>query len=304
MKKFLLFIGTFILLYVLTVICLRVIWIELFPQILTKNVIDKNIHTIVIGASNGETSWNDSIIVGTKNLAQSGRTYMSNLTTLRYAVEYNECSIDTVIVCAGMPSFLYYTKDIIGKYERLISDEKTSLLSYEAFFNCHKDEGLYWKALLTQNPLLKTSRIPAGRFVKLERDKLGDPRAYESINKRLLEFGGKNGFTEEYIREHCRLQIMGLRMIHDYCERNNIVLILYNSPIYKIPDMVSDRGYKDFIHSEFGDSILIANYADYQFPDTSYYGDLEHVNCKGANLLSNDINNNGLNLQYSINYCK
>ena len=304
MRKFFLFIGKFVFGYFAIALLLRILWFWVSPLMLTRNTISKDIHTIVIGASNGECSWDDELIMGSKNLAYSGKSYLSNLTNLRYAVEYNECTIDTVIVCAGVPSFLYYTKDDLGRIERIISDEKTSVLSKEEFYLCHRDELLYWKTFFTTSPLLVSPQRPMGAYLPLHRDKLGDPKAYESIHRRLSECGGKDGFTEIYIREHCGLQVKGLKKIKEYCDAHNIVMVLYHSPIYKIPDMVSDRGYKNLILSEYGDSVLIADYSRFQFPDTTYYADLEHINAKGAKYFSKFIRNNGLKLQYSIDYCK
>lgn len=304
MKKFILFIGLFVVGYFATVTVSRAIWYWASPSMLSRNVIKGNIHTILIGASNGECSWDDGIILGSRNLAKSGRTYLSNLTTLKYAIEYNDCSVDTVIVCAGVPSFLYYTKDDLGQFERIISDEKTSVLSKKEFYLCHRDEFLYWKAFFTTSPLLSSPQRPMGEYLPLDRDKLGDPKAYESINRRLSECGGKDGFTEAYIREHCILQVKALKKIKEYCDTHNIIMVLYHSPIYKIPDMVSDKGYKNFILSELGDSVLIADYSRFQFPDTTYYADLEHINAKGAELFSKYIRCNGLKIQYGIDYCK
>lgn len=46
--------------------------------------------------------------------------------------------------------------------------------------------------------------------------------------------------------------------------------------------MIDDNGYLSLLRSELGDSLLIADYARFEFPDSSYFGDLEHLNHRGG----------------------
>ena len=57
----------------------------------------------------------------------------------------------------------------------------------------------------------------------------------------------------------------------------------------EIPDRVNDWGYRELIREELGDSTLVADYSRFVFPDDSYYGDLEHLNRKGATYFSEHI---------------
>ena len=67
--------------------------------------------------------------------------------------------------------------------------------------------------------------------------------------------------------------------------------------------MIDDSGYRQLIRAELGDSALIADYSRFEFPDSTYYGDLEHLNSRGAKYFSNHIAREGLRLQYAVDYC-
>ena len=115
---------------------------------------------------------------------------------------------------------------------------------------------------------------------------------------------GQDEISEQYIRDHYKYQVDFLREIGNYCRENHKVLIILSPPIYKIPDMIDDSGYRQLIRAELGDSALIADYSRFEFPDTTYYGDLEHLNFRGAEYFSKHIAKNGLELKYAIDYCK
>lgn len=82
-------------------------------------------------------------------------------------------------------------------------------------------------------------------------------------------------------------------------------MVVLNTPIYKtLGVFLDDDGYKKLILSELGDSTLIADYICFEFPDDSYYGDVEHLNKKGAEYFSSYIAKNGVSFQYLVDYCK
>ena len=66
---------------------------------------------------------------------------------------------------------------------------------------------------------------------------------------------------------------------------------------------MSDEGYRKLICSALGDSTLVAEYSRFVVPDSTYYGDLEHLNTKGAIYFAEHVVRDGLQLQYAIDYC-
>ena len=118
-----------------------------------RNVLDKDIHTIVLGGSVGRAAWNDSIISGSKNLCGSAMTFGGALNNLKWATEYNKNKPDTVILSAGLVSMAYFY-DEVDVPEALLKrdEEKRNILNYPFFFNNYKRYIDYWTYVLVSFP--------------------------------------------------------------------------------------------------------------------------------------------------------
>ena len=68
--------------------------------------------------------------------------------------------------------------------------------------------------------------------------------------------------------------------------------------------MASDKGYRQLLCSELGDSTLVADYSRFKVPDSTYFRDPEHLNTKGAQYFGEHIAREGLQLQYAIDLDK
>ena len=310
MKRFIKLFCFFWLFLILAIGCIRIVWILVTPAIMEKNVLDKDIHTIVLGGSVGMADWNDSIIPGSKNLCASAMTFGGALNNLKWATEYNENKPDTVILSAGLLSFLYFYDEVnmpnmLNKW----SEEKRNLLTYPVFFDNFKRHKDYWKYVLISFPYNNFNAYKGieGGYVADNSNEINNPIAYDHINlviERAKEYDGEGSFSEEYIKTHFTYQLNNLHKIKEYCDAHQQTLIILNTPLYKISDMVSDKGYRQLICSELGDSTLVADYTRFEVPDSTYFRDLEHLNTKGALCFGEHIAKNGLQLQYAIDYCK
>jgi len=301
LKRFIFVFLTFCFLYLAMVAAAKTIWVITAPNRLQRNYIESGIHTVVLGPSNGECSWNDSIIHHSKNLCNSGVSLGVSYNSLKWIVEYNEVQIDTVVVCAGFASFVDLEDSRLPFPSS--SEELFSVLDYKSFLRFYSTKAEFWKSFVSSLPIwwYGNSAI-GGTYQYLVRDKVYDPQAYYRINGILERYGGKYGITEEKLYDKCTYQINNLRKIRKYCEDHNKTLVILSPPVYKYPEMIDDTGYRRLIRKELGDSALIADYSSLKLPDPTYYGDLEHVNHKGAKFFSEDIAKNGLKLQYAIDY--
>lgn len=301
MKKFILLFVVFILLFCVINISLRIVYYYSKPSLLLKNQIEKNTSTIVLGPSNGECAWNDSIIGNSINLCRSGQSLGGSYSALRWAVEYNNAEIDTIVLCASLIGIVYNSDDnLLEWYE-----EDNCLFEYDVLFDFFKDRPSYWGKVTTQFPYnLFLRRKPYGGYIYTIRDKLDDPMVNSAINTLISQAGGKSNISENYFRTNCKYQLHYLRKIRDYCAQHHKKLVILSTPIYRIPNLIDDSGYRQLICHELGDSALIADYSRFEFPDSTYYGDLEHLNYRGAEYFSKHVAKNGLKHQYAIDYCK
>jgi len=254
--------------------------------------------------------WNDSIIPGSKNLCASAMTFGGALNNLKWATEFNENKPDTVILSAGLLSLVYFY-DEVDKPTMLLKwkEEKRNVLTYPVFFDNFKYLRDYWEYILVSFPYNNFDAYKGvdGGFSAGNNNEINNPIAYNNINlviERSKEYGDHGLFSEEYLKTHFTYQLNNLRKIKEYCDAHQQTLIIFNTPIYKIPDMVSDKGYRQLICSELGDSTLVAEYTRFEIPDSTYYRDLEHLNAKGALYFGEHIAREGLQLQYAIDYCK
>lgn len=280
---------------------LHIIWVKTAPQRMQRNFIPRDVHTVVLGPSNGACSWIDELIPHSKNYCALARSMNGCYNTLKWIVEYNVHQIDTVILCASLPAFLYQHGDLGFS----IYEEEVSLLDYADFFSYAKKSPDYWKSFFTSFPYayFHQSSFDSGYF-KVEWSKMNDPDLYRRVNEILdLVDSDKYGFTETVIRRECAAQVYYFEKIVSYCKQKEKILTILCPPVAKIPDLIDEKGYKSFILSELGDSSIIADYSRFALPDSTYYGDLMHLNHKGATVFSEDVAHNGLQYEYLVDYC-
>lgn len=310
MKRFIKLFCFFWLFLILAIACIRIAWILVTPRIMERNILDKDIHTIVLGGSVGMADWNDSIIPNSKNLCASAMTFGGALNNLKWATEFNENKPDTVILSAGLLSLVYFY-DEVDKPTMLLKwkEEKRNVLTYPVFFDNFKYLRDYWEYILVSFPYNNFDAYKGvdGGYEADNSNEINNPIAYDHINlaiERSKESGDQGKLSEAYLKTHFTYQLNNLRRIKEYCDAHQQTLIIFNTPTYKIPDMVSDKGYRQLIRSELGDSTLVAEYTRFEVPDSTYYRDLEHLNTKGALYFGEHIVRDGLQLQYAVDYCK
>lgn len=312
MKRFIKLFCFFWLFLILAIACVRIVWILVTPHIMARNVLDKDIHTVVLGGSVGMTDWNDNIIPHSKNLCASAMSFGGALNNLKWATEYNENKPDTVILSASLLSIVYFYH--FDKLLERANEEKRNLLVYPVFFDNIKHYPGYWRYVLVSFPYKNFDAYKGvdGGFQAQDFNQTDNPIAFDHINEviqRAKEYDTQNVLsdkdllTEEYLKTYT-FQVNNLRKIKEYCDAHQQTLIIFNTPMYKIPDLVSDKGYRQMLRSELGDSTLIAEYSRFEVPDSTYYGDLEHLNTKGALYFAEHVIRDGLRLQYAIDYCK
>lgn len=300
MKRFLLIFFAFWILFFAAIIGIRYYWVKSFPNKLQRNFLKENQHILVVGPSNTAFSWNDRIIKDTKNLSQTALTMGGCYNVIKWAVEYNKTKIDTVYLGASLIGIIYNNDTEINP----MFEEDKRLLDYDYYFKEFCLDPEYIKIAIGSFGRTNFSkRSLGGTYEDLNRDRLHHRRASDKLN-RIKECAGDEGWTENNIRKLCAYQVDHLKRINQYCKDHNIALVFLSTPVYHFDEKISDRGYRDFIKSEFGDSALIADYSRFEFPDDTYYADIEHLNKKGAEYFSKYIEEHGVDLQYSIDYCK
>lgn len=258
---------------------------------------DKNI--LVIGNSMGETSLNDSILENWTNQCQSGTEYSDFIVPLDKMLNENS-QIDTVCIISGKFNLgIWLTKD-----SSFIDTEVNAYLAKSKYVYLNILDKQYAIDHLSRKyfyliPFAKNVRfyIPEkfGGYLYLQRHNLFNPNKnwgiteYEQhLNKR----GTRIHSLEEIKRTHS-IQIKFLKRLIDICHRKKVVCVLLDTPCYHMDKYCDDKGYQQLL-ATLPDSVRWANYTNFQLPDTSYYGDVHHLNHLGAEFFSRYIKKHGL----------
>lgn len=304
MKSFVKYLLLFVLCYFVLVVALRLFWISSASLTIPKNRIGRDVHSLVLGASNGEFSWNDRIIDGTLNLSEGSLSYGACLSKLKWAIQNNTSKIDTLVLCASFTSFVYIMDDDLEFQLWDCREERRNIFNYNTFLKHYLPYPWFWKYFLSCFPLVNFNAMiqVSGGFKELDRDYIQFPEIYDRINGVIDKIGTTP--SAQNLRFRCGYQLDNLCQIRNYCNEHNVVLVIFSPPVWRIPSLIDDTGYRRLICDELGDSTLIADYSRFNLPDSTYFSDLEHLKSKGADFFSTNIATEGLKTQYAIDWCQ
>lgn len=230
---------------------------------------------------------------------------------IRYGVDdSNMCTIWNVGLDADNYNLIYWKLKILHKYNRqlqkvILQVDQTILFHYEPNVE-YKLHPYYWDVMgfmdwwyllekdrnLLMNPFdwvkiaipikslftaISFQDLGIGGYTILDRDELNECLVRESENKTIVSH-----------RDFDNLQLDYLNKIVKYCYQNNICIEFVSMPSYHTTNLKYGHSQvNEYIHTYFSN----IKYYDYEFmelPD-SCYGDLVHLNYKGANALKKKL---------------
>jgi hypothetical protein len=287
--KFLAFISLFI-----------IIFITIF--ITTKNIANKlsfnsnyfrlkNEELIVLGDSHPECAFNDSLINNCSNIANSGESYFYTYLKARKIIENNK-QIKTVFIEFNNNQ-ITKEMDISWTWDDIHLQER--LPGYYPYMD-YSDFGLLWmknsEGVLNSlsESLIKNIGhiflISFGHKKNLKQDRDYGGYLYLVLDKTdsLLNLQ-KNNFIEENEFEMAETNISYLSKTIEYCNLNHIKVFLIRSPLHpKYTGFSNELKFRKILNSKFA-NIEFLDFKD--FPLQNYeFGDLEHLNYKGAKIFS------------------
>jgi hypothetical protein len=291
MKKFtcqvLLFLGVMV---VVVIIYLGGIY---FMQSSTSFALPPDKHILVLGDSHTECAIDDDIFSRAENVSQSASTYLHSYCKLRKFLDKNE-HVDTVLLSFHFPGLTVSVDDrwlFNEKYMMMQLPRYVMLMDREEMAIFANRKKTFVKAVL-QFPLkflinfarkggrgLSYRDLDIGGYLNLDRDKL-----QENIARHDREVARGDTAISSYQKAY-------LLKIVELCEARGVELILINSPMYK-PEVYSDpdRRWKDF-HATYLPGVTYLDYSAFPLPD-SCYGDIQHLNYKGARIFSKYLQEN------------
>lgn len=259
-------------------------------------------HILVIGSSLSGFSINDSILVDWRNISKDGTFYLSFVPVLDNVLAINP-QVDTVFIAVGIPSFSIFDDHMFynAGIQRFRNWRNSIAISDSMELKYYSSNPNFIPFLLTSG-FHSFFPVPVlGNFVEVHRHTLlHGEHGIDQYKLSMVKRGGRN-YSYEMLNKSSRVQMVGLEKMIAICKKHHVQCVILNTPVYHIERFYEDKGYVEYL-STLDDSLLIADYTSFIFPDTLYYGDVHHLNHLGAEYFCKYIKKNGVKTQYLIDY--
>ncbi len=249
--------------------------------------IKKNVAHIFLGNSQPECAYNDSLIINFKNMANGGETYFYSYQKLKKIVTQNP-QIESVYIEFNATNILHredqkiwsdrYINHFFPTYNPFLEFEDHTLL-------VQKNSGGY------QHALLKGLSYNIKRIVQNQYHFLGDIGGYKYLKRsktqKILDSismpNNKPQTKEKTILSN--YDIHYLNKIIKLCRQNKITPFLVRSPTH---ERFQGNYYESLFQKVRQEQFSEVNFLDFKdFPlQNSEFGDLQHLNFKGARKFS------------------
>jgi len=281
------------LLFILTSLTL-LCGIVAIPACLINNFsnfkINRRYKIVLFGHSHPECAFNDSLIIGLKNLSHSAEPYFYTFQKVKKVITQNP-QIETVLIEYSnnqidekMNDWTWdykYMSNMFPLYSSFMDASEINVLFKHdrgVFFNCI--------SIAARQNLFKAITFDynfadrMGGYLKLNRSQIlnrGDSLTHEVV---------KNRFFNPRLSY---INLIYLRKIIDYCKQRKKKLFLVRSPQYKYYEYRhNEKVYLDVKNRYFNDVKLI-DFNNFPLNDDEF-ADPGHLNLKGASRFSNYFN--------------
>mgnify|MGYP004450359549 CR=1 FL=1 len=267
--------------------------------------LSKSTHIIAIGPSTTGCALNEKHIAGFLNMSRNGTGFSLFIPLLPRILQDNP-QIDTVLINHGR--FLF--KQEPGKQENRIMAmrDQVPIMFYDLAlteWNNLLSNSTFYCALLNPDIIqMFISDTPKHikdfgfQYSELERNNLKEQHKKWSVAwyDSIASTGNSYKYSGKWIKENCSTNDQLIRKVITICKNNNVVPVLFFTPVYHYERWYPIKGFCDYM-KDYDDNTLIADYEDFVFPDDSYYGDVHHLNSKGADYFTSYIAKHGLNVK-------
>jgi peroxiredoxin family protein len=289
MKKFLKKLATFILPLFLGVLVVSFL-LKKYINSKTDFSLPKNITSIILGHSQPEGAFNDSLITNTKNLCNGGEAYLYSFKKLQIVLEHNP-QVKTV--------FVSFSNNQIEERMTDWTYDESHLDQYFKKFNFAMDYSDYKQALQYDFSGVLKSELNA--IIANSKTILRNRNAFENNNfggyLYLKRFKTDSLIKSNYIQVIKKKQTNGisqvnldyLKKIAAYCKNKNVKLYLFRCPMHqKMFEIVDEKQFQRIRKEQFS-GIPFLDYHDFPLTNDEF-GDFDHLNYKGAKKFSEYFN--------------
>ena len=256
-----------------------------------------NTETVICGDSHTQSAINDNILNNSINISQSSEHYLYTYAVLKLTLKNNP-NIKRIILGVSFHSFgKAYDKYIYGEKSKYMYPKYLSIVDIETFLDLYSKNS---NELLVQMPSFVKNIIKSmvysnyiqypfyGSYYKSSRSNLNDSTVNAAIQR---HYYNQNSTT---IQENSVIQNKYLNKIVKLCNNSQVELVLINTPISKeyknkIPKKIISH-YNKIIKS-LKNQVVFYDFSNLSL-DKKQYGDGDHLNYLGAEILSKILNKN------------
>lgn len=285
MKRFFSKITKFIVPFLFVIIgCLF-----LFKFLIKKNSdfsLPKNINTIILGHSQPEAAFNDSLILNAKNLCNGGEAYLYTYKKLQIVLNHNP-QIKKVYIS-------FSNNQIILKMDSWLYDE-THLDQYFSKYNFEMDKDDY--SLAFKNNFTGTCKAESKAIILNAKRILKHKNAFENNEfggylylKRfktdsLLQHNYINVLKKEQSNKISIININYLKKIVKFCNDKNVKIYFVRTPIHSVLfSILNEKQFQEIRKVNFP-NVPFLDFHDFPIANDEF-GDFDHLNYKGAKKFS------------------
>lgn len=285
MRKFIKKTAIFILPFFLALVVVSFL-LKKYINSNTDFSLPKHINSIVLGHSQPEGAFNDSLISNTKNLCNGGEAYLYSFKKLQIVLEHNP-QVKKVYVSFSN-----------NQIEERMTDwtyDDTHLDQYFKKYNFAMDYTDYKQALKHNVSGVLKSEINS--IISNSKTIIKHKNVFENNN-----FGGylylKRFKTDSLIKHNyigflkkkqtkgvSQINLDYLKKIVAYCKSKNVKLYFFRCPMHqKLFEIVNENQFQQIRKEQFSE-IPFLDYHDFPLTNDEF-GDFDHLNFKGAKKFS------------------
>jgi hypothetical protein len=249
--------------------------------------LEPNITKIILGNSQPECAYNDTIISNFKNLAKSGESYFYNYHKLKQVLNQNK-QLNTVYIEFSTPNILVREDEKIWE-NRFINHHLPNYFNFLDF----RDH----KLLATKNitgythSLFKSLKLSTSRIILNKYNYIDSIGGYKYLvrdkTKRILDTLKNKPFVQKHLNNNdiSNWDLKYLKKMIELCKHKNISVYLVRSPYHK---QFTGNTYESSFQEVRQKKFSTVPFLDFKnFPvQNSEFGDLQHLNYKGATKFS------------------
>lgn len=248
---------------------------------------DKNV--LVLGSSFGEDAINDSILKNWSNKCHSADMMFCTYVLLNRFLEKN--NVDTVLV--QLDEFGIGEDAYISTSYLLYESSRMALAGEDVVKDLMSVDAKSVLSFYLLNDLFTLSQKPViGGYENWHHQ--GLTSELKVMDAEIKKTGKRK--LPKFPLSCYSLHDKYLAKIIELCKQKGVQLVLVNYPKYKRGKYYDRSAVWDY-YTTLDNSVKIAEYENFEFPDTSYYANSGHLNYRGAEYFSSALRREGLKLQ-------